>query len=103
MASPELTSLRSPRVTAARRPAKRSSRTKERRFVAEGPQAVREAVDHLVEVYVPPEAAERHADLVAAARAAGVPVLTATEQVLAEVCDTVTPQGVAGICRFLDR
>jgi RNA methyltransferase, TrmH family len=102
MASPELTSLRSPRVTAARRLAKRSFRGKERRFVAEGPQAVREAIGHLVEVYATPDAAERHADIVSAARAAGVPVLTATEQVVAEVCDTVTPQGIVGICRFLD-
>jgi RNA methyltransferase, TrmH family len=102
MTGAELTSLRSARVVAARRLAKRSFRTKERRFVAEGPQAVREAVDHLVEVYVTPEAVERHGDIVAAARRAGVPVLTATEQVLAEVCDTVTPQGIAAICRFLD-
>jgi TrmH family RNA methyltransferase len=103
MPSPELTSPRSPRVTAARKLAKRSSRTKERRFVAEGPQAVREAIDHLVEVYVTPEAAERHADIVTAAARAGARVLTATEQVVAEVCDTVTPQGIAAICRFLDR
>ncbi len=100
--TPELTSLRSPRVTAARRLAKRSFRGKERRFIAEGPQAVREAIGHLVEVYVTLEAAERHADIVAAARAAGVPVLTATDAVVAEVCDTVTPQGIVGICRFLD-
>ncbi|MDI5966047.1 RNA methyltransferase [Streptomyces sp. SL13] len=102
MASPELTSLRSPRITAARRLAKRSFRGKERRFVAEGPQAVREAIGHLVEVYVTPEAAERHHDIVAAARQAGVTVLTATDEVVADVCDTVTPQGVVGICRFLD-
>ncbi len=102
MPSPELTSLRSARVTAARRLAKRGFRAKERRFVAEGPQAVREAIRHLVEVYVTPDAAERHADIVAAALDAGVPVLTATPQVVAEVCDTVTPQGIAGICRFLD-
>ncbi|AEW97570.1 MULTISPECIES: TrmH family RNA methyltransferase [Streptomycetaceae] len=102
MASPELTSLRSPRVTAARRLAKRSFRGKERRFIAEGPQAVREAAGHLVEVYATPEAAERHADVVDAARAAGVPVLTATEQVVAAICDTVTPQGIVGLCRFLD-
>ncbi|MFJ4847887.1 TrmH family RNA methyltransferase [Streptomyces sp. NPDC088733] len=102
MAGPELTSLRSPRVVAARRLAKRSFRGKERRFLAEGPQAVREAMAHLVEVYVTPEAAERHAGIVAAARAAGVPVLTATDEVVAEMSDTVTPQGVVGLCRFLD-
>jgi RNA methyltransferase, TrmH family len=108
--TPELTSLRSARVTAAHRLARRSFRGKERRVLAEGPQAVREAVAHpggpagrtLVELYATPEAAERHADLVAAARAAGAPVLTATPEVMAEISDTVTPQGVVGLCRFLD-
>ncbi|UNS96035.1 RNA methyltransferase [Streptomyces tubbatahanensis] len=100
---PELTSLRSPRVTAARRLGKRSFRTKERRFLAEGPQAVREALDHLVEVYVTPEAAERHADILRAARAARLPVLTASDEVIGEMADTVTPQGIVGLCRFLDR
>ncbi|WFB06644.1 RNA methyltransferase [Streptomyces sp. LX-29] len=100
--APELTSLRSPRVIAARRLAKRSFRGKERRFLAEGPQAVREAIQHLVEVYTTPEAAARHADIIAAARDAGVPVLTATDEVIAEMSDTVTPQGVVGLCRFLD-
>jgi len=102
MAGPELTSLRSPRVTAVRRLAKRSFRGKERRFVVEGPQAVREAVGRLIEVYVTAEAAERHADIVSAARAAGAPVLTATDEVVAEMCDTVTPQGIVGLCHFLD-
>ncbi|MEU1620420.1 TrmH family RNA methyltransferase [Streptomyces sp. NPDC008238] len=102
MPGPELTSLRSPRVVAARRLARRSFRGKERRFLAEGPQAVREAMAHLVEVYVTPEAAARHEGIVAAARAARVPVLTATDEVVAEMSDTVTPQGIIGLCRFLD-
>ena len=102
MPGPELTSLRSPRVVAARRLAKRSFRGKERRFLAEGPQAVREAMAHLVEVYVTPEAAARHEGIVAAAHAARVPVFTATEEVVAEMSDTVTPQGIIGLCRFLD-
>ncbi|NGO70338.1 TrmH family RNA methyltransferase [Streptomyces boncukensis] len=99
---PELTSLRSPRVTAARKLHKPAFRRKERRFLAEGPQAVREALAHLVEIYATPQAAERHAELLDAARAARVPVLTATEEVVAEMADTVTPQGVVGLCGFLD-
>jgi len=110
MPTPELTSLRSARVTAAHRLARRSFRGKERRFLAEGPQAVREAVAHpggpagrtLIELYATPEAAERHADLIAAARDAGAPVLTATPEVMAEISDTVTPQGLVGVCRFVD-
>ncbi len=108
---PELTSLRSPRVNAARRLSRRAQRGKERRFLAEGPQAVREAVDFgtlpdgshsVVEIYTTLEAAERHADLLARARAERVPVLTATDEVIAAVCDTVTPQGIVAICRFVD-
>ncbi|MFT2017112.1 TrmH family RNA methyltransferase [Streptomyces sp. 796.1] len=111
MAAPELTSLRSPRVLAARRLARRNARTKERRFLAEGPQAVREAVARhradagdgtLIEVFATPEAAERHADIVAATHAAGVPVVTVSDAVVAEISQTVTPQGLVGVCRFLD-
>ncbi|CAL9376684.1 MULTISPECIES: TrmH family RNA methyltransferase [Streptomyces] len=108
-AAPELTSPRSPRVIAVRRLARRNTRGKERRFLAEGPQAVREAVGHrsdgeptLTELFTTPEAAERHADIVAAARAAGARVRTATDEVIAELSQTVTPQGLVGICRFLD-
>jgi TrmH family RNA methyltransferase len=111
--APELTSLRSPRVSAARRLSRRVQRAKERRFIAEGPQAVREAVAYgaipgsggehaVVEIYTTPEAAERHADLLAAAHGARVPVLTATDEVIAAVCQTVTPQGIAAVCRFVD-
>jgi RNA methyltransferase, TrmH family len=110
MGTPELISPRSPRLTAVRRLAKRSFRGKERRFIAEGPQAVREAVAHraeggeptLVELFTTAEAAERHADIVDAARATGARVYHAPDEVLAEVSQTVTPQGLLGVCRFLD-
>ena len=68
MMSIELTSVRSPRVVAAKRLAKRAFRARERRFLAEGPQAVREAVavgrDIVQEVFVTREAATRHAEMV---------------------------------------
>ncbi|WP_329397301.1 RNA methyltransferase [Streptomyces melanogenes] len=106
---PELISPRSPRVAAARRLARRNFRGKERRFIAEGPQAVREAVEHrvggeatLVELFTTVEAAERYADIVAAALDAGARVHYADDEVLAEVSQTVTPQGLVGVCRFLD-
>ena len=80
---PELTSLRSARVTAAHRLARAqlprqgaplprrgtAGRTGGRR-ASRGPRG-----RTLVELYATPEAAERHADLVEAARAAGSPVL----------------------------
>ncbi|MGW0562415.1 TrmH family RNA methyltransferase [Streptomyces sp. NPDC003016] len=110
MGTPELISPRSPRVAAAKRLARRSFRGKERRFIAEGPQAVREAVEHrgdsgeatLIELFATVEAAGRYADIVDAARAAGARVHLAPDEVLAEVSQTVTPQGIVGVCRFLD-
>ncbi|MEC4020429.1 TrmH family RNA methyltransferase [Streptomyces sp. H27-D2] len=109
MAPAELISPRSPRVAAARRLARRTFRGKERRFIAEGPQAVREAAAHrgddgatLLELFTTVEAAERYPDIVEAARAAGALVHLAADEVLTEVSHTVTPQGLVGVCRFLD-
>jgi TrmH family RNA methyltransferase len=89
----------------ARRLATRAFRAKQRLFLAEGPQAVREAVaqpDLLVELFCAESALERHADLVDAATRGGVEVLTTTDEVLASLSDTVTPQGIVGVCRYLD-
>ncbi|MCP9999941.1 TrmH family RNA methyltransferase [Streptomyces sudanensis] len=110
MGTPELISPRSPRVAAARRLAKRNFRSKERRFIAEGPQAVREAAGHrgpdgqatLRELFTTAEAATRYADIVDAARSAGARVHHASDAVLAEISQTVTPQGLVGVCGFLD-
>ncbi|MBV1937579.1 RNA methyltransferase [Streptomyces sp. BV286] len=106
---PELISPRSARVSAARRLARRSFRGKERLFLAEGPQAVREAAGHhgesgatLVELFVTPDAAERYADIVGEARDAGARVHLAADDVIADISTTITPQGLVGVCRFLD-
>lgn len=95
------------RVAAARRLRKRAFRAADRAFLAEGPQAVREALAPgspavLREVFVASDAAARHADLVAAAAAAGVPVTRLTAVALAGLTDTVTPQGVVAVCGLLD-
>lgn len=105
MPTPELISPRSARVAAARRLAKRNFRGKDRLFLAEGPQAVREAARHadtLVELFATPDAAERYADIVDEAHAAGARVHLADEAVVADISTTVTPQGLVGVCRFLD-
>ncbi|MGW1983458.1 TrmH family RNA methyltransferase [Streptomyces collinus] len=107
--APELISPRSARVSAARRLARRNFRGKDRLFLAEGPQAVREAAAHrtdgvpvLVELFATVEAADRYADIVGAARDAGARVHLASEEVIADISTTVTPQGLVGVCRFLD-
>ncbi|MEU9449381.1 RNA methyltransferase [Streptomyces sp. NPDC048277] len=109
MPTPELISPRSARVVAARRLARRNFRGKDRLFLAEGPQAVREAAGHragelptLVELFATVEAAERYADIVGEARAADARIHLASEDVIADISTTVTPQGLVGVCRFLD-
>src|SRR6478735_1389089 len=109
MAGRDLTSTRSPRVTAARRLAKRAFRARERRFLAEGPQAVREALAAqaagtatVLQLFLTREAADRYADLVATAEAAGVDTALASLEVVTELSHTVTPQGMVAVCGFLD-
>ena len=94
-----LTSLRSPRVAAVRRLTRRSARVAERRFVVEGPQAVREALPTLVELYADPDGALRHVELLAAAPC---PVTPVSREVLAAMAETVTPQGLLGVAPLLD-
>jgi RNA methyltransferase, TrmH family len=101
----ELTSVRSVRVQAVRRLTKRAFRARERRFLAEGPQAVREALASpggVGELFATRDAVDRHRDLVAAAASAGVEVQLVSGDVMAAMCQTVTPQGVVAVCGFVD-
>jgi TrmH family RNA methyltransferase len=104
-ADPALLTSRSGRVRTARRLARRASRAEHRLFLAEGPQSVREAltVDACVrEVFALCTALEAHPDIHAAAVTAGVPWLTVDEAALASLAETVQPQGLVAVCRFLD-
>jgi TrmH family RNA methyltransferase len=99
-----LLTARSGRVRAARRLARRVSRAEHRLFLAEGPQAVREALRTpgcAREVFALRSPA--HHDLEAAARSAGVPWLPVEEPALSALAETVNPQGVVAVCAFLDR
>jgi RNA methyltransferase, TrmH family len=95
------------RIKAARRLGKRAFRDREGRFLAEGPQAVREALAHtgasgeptVVEVFATLPAAARHADLLHVARVAGVSVQQVSGEDMAALCQTVTPQGIVAVCR----
>ncbi|MCW2614096.1 MAG: methyltransferase [Frankiales bacterium] len=86
-------------MQAVRRLTRRSARVAERRFVVEGPQAVREALPDLLELFVDPDGAARYADLVAAAPC---PVTPVSRDVLAAMAETVTPQGLLGTAPLLD-
>lgn len=105
---PEMANPRAERVREIARLATRSGRAKRGAFLAEGPQAVREALrghDEAVaagrqgvvqEVFVTPEALERHPEL--ATPRGRVGWRTVTAEVLASMADTVTPQGILAVC-----
>jgi RNA methyltransferase, TrmH family len=101
--SSPLTNPRSDRVKAVRALSRRSARARTGRFLAEGPQSVREAVrwrsGDVVDLYVTAEASERHPDIMAAAHEAGLFVHEVSEPVLAAMADTEQPQGMAAVCQ----
>lgn len=70
-------------------------------FLAEGPQAVREALRtrHVTALFVGDDHLDRADEHVQAAADAGVPAYLVREDVLASLADTVTPQGVVAVCR----
>lgn len=93
------------RIKQARRLATRAFRRKLGRFLVEGPQAVREALEHrelVVEVYAGPGVATRHRDLRDLARAADVPWYEVDRTGVEALSETVTSQGVVAICRLVD-
>jgi len=97
--------VHSPRLKAARRLNKRAFRQRERAFLAEGPQAVAEAFHcgaQVTDLFVTVPARTRHHDLVAAIAAAGIPVHVLSGEVMDELAQTVTPQGLLAVCGFVD-
>lgn len=94
---------RSPRVRAASKLAQRKARAETGRFLAEGPQAVREAVGYAAEaideLYATPTAWDRHPDIREAAAQADIAVEFAAEEVIEAMAATVTPQGLIAVVR----
>ncbi len=100
---------RSARIAAAHRLLRRPRRAEAGEFLAEGAQAVREAVaaerdnpETVLELYLTAEAGRRNVELVRAAYAAGIEVTQVTDRAAAALSDTVTPQGLVARCRLLD-
>ncbi|WP_298253143.1 RNA methyltransferase [uncultured Arthrobacter sp.] len=113
--APLMTNTQADRVKEVARLAGRPSRLRRREFLAEGPQAAREAVRlHLdrrdagadgvvVDVFATGEALARHDDLAALLAEPEAPRLRmVTQDVLAAMSSTVTPQGFIAVCRFVD-
>ena len=72
------------------------------RFLAEGAQAVREALARrgtVEELFVTPDAAARHSVLI---DTAGVPVTEISPVAAKSLSETVTPQGLIAVCRRID-
>ena len=89
----------------ARRLARRASRADTRLFLAEGPQAVREALGVpgcVREVFALPDAAGSHPDLAERAVGQGAAWHLVDATAMASLAETVHPQGVVAVCRFLD-
>ena len=104
-AGQELTSLRSPRVKSARQLAKRALRERARSFLAEGPQSVREALAHggiVTQLFLTAAARTRYPELAGQASQQGADVHTVSGEVMADLAQTITPQGVLAVCRFVD-
>jgi TrmH family RNA methyltransferase len=92
-------------VKAARRLLKRSFREQDGAFLAEGVQAVREALEYgapVRELFVTAAIRLRYATIVDKATSLGIPVRQASGQVLAELSQTVTPQGLVAVCGPVD-
>jgi len=101
---------RSPRVAAARKLTRRSARDAAGEFLAEGPQAVREALAGALtgtrprprELFATPEALARHPGIGDLAATAGVPVSVVTKRAAAVLSETATPQELVAVCPVLD-
>ncbi len=82
---------------------KRSVRAETGHYLLEGPQAVREALafrpEAIIELFATPSSTERHGSIREQAAAADIDIEYVTEEVLAAMADTVTPQGLLAVAR----
>jgi TrmH family RNA methyltransferase len=98
----DLLTERSARIVAARKLTRRAGRDAAGLFLAEGRQAVVEALadpDGVREVFVTEAAADAHRDLLAET---SVPVRLVTDKAAAGLSETVTPQGLVAVCALRD-
>jgi TrmH family RNA methyltransferase len=93
------------RLKAVRRLSRRTIRERDREFLAEGPQVIREALaagasSRVLDLFVAESELDRHRQIVDDAVAAGIDVHLTPTRVLAQLSDTTTPQGLLARCRF---
>lgn len=99
-----MASHRTPRVVTARKLTARSGRERAGRFLAEGAQAVREALrwGRVHEVFVTDEAAARCPELVERAVELGHRLTRIDRRAAELLSETVTPQGIVAVCDLVD-
>ena len=107
-----LSNPRADRVKDVAKLAGRPARLKRGQFLAQGPQAVREALrlhqqrvadgqpGVVTEVFASESCLDRHPEFEELSQ--GVNARLATDEVLAAMADTVNPQGIIAVCRFVD-
>jgi TrmH family RNA methyltransferase len=93
---PELLSSNNARLAAARRLTGRSARRETGRFLAEGAQAVREALaaDAVIEAFATADAMQRYPELTS-----GASEISAKDA--AKLSETITPQGLVAVCEIV--
>lgn len=102
---PEIAAASQAMLRAARRLLRRKDRQLARRFLAEGPQAVSEALVRpgaMLELIVADDSLERHRDLIDRASSAGARIGVASVPAVSELSGTVTPQGLVAVCQMID-
>lgn len=108
-----MTNPRADRVRDVAKLATRTTRNRRGQFLAEGPQAVREALRLdaarraegsgavVLELYASAACLDRYPDIADLAEATGR-LRLADDDVLAAMADTVSPQGIVAVCAMLD-
>jgi TrmH family RNA methyltransferase len=102
---PEIAAASQAMLRAARRLLHRKDRQLVRRFLAEGQQAVSEALAQpgtTIELIVADDSLERHRDLIDRASTAGARIGVASVPAVGELSATVTPQGLVAVCQMVD-
>jgi TrmH family RNA methyltransferase len=102
---PELHAASQGTLRAARRLLRRKDRQIAGRFLAEGPQAVSEALGRtgtVIDLIVAEDSVDRHRDLLSIAMNAGARIAVASASAVDELSATVTPQGLVAVCHMID-
>lgn len=100
-----ISNVNDPAVKAVKKLAQRSRRDDAGVFLVEGPQAVRELLQHApesaVDVFYTEEFGKKYGSIVALAERSPATVDEVTDKVLEAMADTVTPQGVIAVATLI--